>query len=157
MFQTRFPTAHHFTVSLFGCQYHGTTPDESKLALITKLDGLLNDGAVNVEALEQNDLPSKLWMSHWKSPQDFKAWWESPDVVSFWAALPDDAGFWRETVSLPATRSMYMANKKTPHGLGHCGELMPLTEKMGYWGAYRSRRMSPNLSPSLLLRDAEIF
>ncbi|KAK8018561.1 hypothetical protein PG991_007751 [Apiospora marii] len=69
---------------------------------------------------------------------DFKAWWESPDVISFWASLPDDAGFWRETVSLPATRAMYMCNKETPQGFGHCGELIPLTEKMGYWGAYRS-------------------
>ncbi|KAK7992955.1 Phenylacetaldoxime dehydratase [Apiospora saccharicola] len=125
MFHARFPIAHHFTASLFGCQYHGPSPDEPKLSLIRKFDGLLRDGAIHVEAFEQNDLPSQVWMSHWKSPQDFKAWWESSDVVSFWAALPDDAGFWRETVSLPATRSMYMANKETPHGFGNCGELTP--------------------------------
>ena len=149
MLRSRFPTTHHFTVSLFGCQYHGPSPEEPKLALIDKFGGLIKSGAIGVEEFEQNDLPSKVWMSHWKSPQDFKAWWESPDVVSFWAALPENAGFWRETVSLPATRAMYMSNKEAPQGFGHCGELLPLTEKMGYWGAYRSRRMSPSISPVL--------
>ncbi|KAK8085189.1 hypothetical protein PG997_006460 [Apiospora hydei] len=138
MLRTRFPTAHHFTVSLFGCQYHAPSPDVSKRALIQKFDKLVKDGALHVEKLEQNDLPSKVWTSHWKSPQHFKAWWERPEVAEFWAALPDDAGFWRETVSLPATRAMYESNGRDPHGSAHCGELIPLTEKMGCWGAYRS-------------------
>ncbi|KAK8069264.1 hypothetical protein PG994_005880 [Apiospora phragmitis] len=109
MFRTRFPTAHHFTASLFGCQYHRPSPDESRLALIEAFDRLVKDGAVYVEELEQTDLPSKVWVGHWKSPQDFKAW------------------------------AMYESNGKSPHGFGHCGELTTLTEKTGYWGAYRSR------------------
>ncbi|KAK6854106.1 hypothetical protein PG995_009199 [Apiospora arundinis] len=145
MLRTRFPTAHHFTVSLFGCQYHGLSPDDSKLALIAEFDRLVKNGAAaHVEELEQNDLPSKVWMSHWRSPQAFKAWWESPAVVAFWTALADDAGFWRETISLPATRAMYQSNGEKPHGFGHCGELIPLTERTGYWGAYRSRMTQAN-------------
>ncbi|KAK8120817.1 heme-containing dehydratase protein [Apiospora kogelbergensis] len=34
---------------------------------------------------------------------------------------------------------MYESNGEKPQGFGHCGELIPLTEKTGYWGAYRSR------------------
>ncbi|KAF6823984.1 phenylacetaldoxime dehydratase [Colletotrichum musicola] len=143
MLRSRFPTAHHFTVSLFGCQYHAETPSEDKLARIKTFDGLIRGAAIHVEELEQNDLPSKVWMSYWKSPQAFKSWWESSETAAFWASLPEDAGFWRETVSLPATRSMYESNKEAPSGFGHCGELIPLTEKTGYWGAYRSR-MTPD-------------
>ncbi|KAK6211163.1 hypothetical protein QIS74_10427 [Colletotrichum tabaci] len=139
MLRSRFPTAHHFTVSLFGCQYHADSPSPEKLALINKFDGLIKAAAIHVEELEQNDLPSKIWMSYWKTPQLFKAWWESPETSAFWSSLPEDAGFWRETVSLPATRSMYETNKPIPSGFGHCGEPIPLTEKTGYWGAYRSR------------------
>ncbi|GKT85859.1 phenylacetaldoxime dehydratase [Colletotrichum tofieldiae] len=139
MLRSRFPTAHHFTVSLFGCQYHADSPSPERLALINKFDGLIKAAAIHVEELEQNDLPSKVWMSYWKSPQAFKAWWESPETSTFWSTLPENAGFWRETVSLPATRSMYETNKPIPSGFGHCGEPIPLTEKTGYWGAYRSR------------------
>lgn len=142
MLRSRFPTAHHFTVSLFGCQYHADSPSADKLDLINKFDSLIKHSAIHVEELEQNDLPSKIWMSYWKSPQAFKTWWESPETSAFWSSLPDNAGFWRETVSLPATRSMYESNKEKPSGFGHCGELIPLTEKTGYWGAYRSR-MTP--------------
>ncbi|KAK1723618.1 hypothetical protein CaCOL14_007228 [Colletotrichum acutatum] len=143
MLRSRFPSAHHFTVSIFGCQYHADSPSPEKLALINTFDGLIKAAAIHVEELEQNDLPSKVWMSYWKSPQVFKAWWESPETSAFWAALPENAGFWRETVSLPATRSMYESNKEKPSGFGHCGELIPLTSKTGYWGAYRSR-MTPD-------------
>ncbi|KAH7124408.1 heme-containing dehydratase protein [Dactylonectria macrodidyma] len=142
MLRSRFPTAHHFTVSLFGCQYHADEPDANKLDLINRFGALVNNGAIYVEDLEQNDLPSKIWMSYWASPQSFKAWWERSDTRSFWTSLPDNAGFWRETVSLPATRAMYESNKEKPSGFAHCGEIIPLTEKTGYWGAYRSR-MTP--------------
>ncbi|KAH7175270.1 heme-containing dehydratase protein [Dactylonectria macrodidyma] len=143
MLRSRFPTAHHFTVSIFGCQYHAESPSSSKLGLINKFDNLIKNAAIGVEVLEQNDIPTKIWMSYWASPQSFKTWWESDGTTSFWASLPDDAGFWRETFSLPATRSMYESNKAKPSGFGHCGEAIPLTEKTGYWGAYRSR-MTPD-------------
>ncbi|KAH6884119.1 heme-containing dehydratase protein [Thelonectria olida] len=139
MLRSRFPTAHHFTVTIFGCQYHADSPSVTKLKLINKLEDLIGGAALHVEELEQNDLPSKIWMSYWTSPQSFKAWWQSSSVILFWNALPDDAGFWRETISLPATRTMYESNKEKPSGFGHCGESIPLTEKSGYWGAYRSR------------------
>lgn len=140
LFRVKFPTAHHFTVSIFGCQYHADNPSETKLALINSFDSLIRAVAIHVEEFEQNDLPTKIWMSYWASPQTFKDWWESSDVASFRAALADDAGFWRETVSLPATRAMHQAVfNDRQDGFGHCGDLVPLTERMGYWGAYRSR------------------
>lgn len=140
MQRAQFPEAHHFTVSIFGCQYHDESPSESKLALIDAFQRLVQPAAIHVEEFEQNDLPTKIWMSYWASPQAFKDWWHSADVTSFWRALPDDAGFWRETVDLPAARAMHQAvfdDRKD--GFGHCGNLCPLTDKMGYWGAYRSR------------------
>lgn len=143
MLRSRFPTAHHFTVSLFGCQYQAESPSAAKLDLINKFEGLIKDAALHVDEFEQNDLPSKIWMSYWSSPQSFKSWWTSNDTLSFWDSLPDDAGFWRETISLPATRAMYESNAEQPSGFGHCGEPVPLTEKTGYWGAYRSR-MTPD-------------
>lgn len=143
MLRARFPTSHHFTVSIFGCQYHADRPDDAKLAAMAEFTSLIQPAAIHVEELEQNDLPSKIWTSYWASPQAFKAWWESPATSAFWAALPLDAGFWRETVSLPATRAMYESNKPQPSGFGHCGEHIPLTAKSGYWGAYRSR-MTPD-------------
>ncbi|KAJ3537844.1 hypothetical protein NM208_g6152 [Fusarium decemcellulare] len=143
MLRSRFPTAHHFTVSVFGCQYHADTPSTDKLRRINNFDGLIRGAAIHVEELEQNDLPSKVWMTYWPSPQAFKEWWDSDDIMSFWNSLPNDAGFWRETFSLPATRAMYESNGENPSGFGHCGESIPLTEKTGYWGAYRSR-MTPD-------------
>ncbi|KAI5457376.1 heme-containing dehydratase protein [Mariannaea sp. PMI_226] len=143
MLRVKFPTAHHFTVALFGCQYHAESPSQGKLELINTFQSLLKSAAIGVEELEQNDQLSKLWLSYWESPQTFKAWWESADIASFWSSLPDDAGFWRETISLPATRAIYQTNKgDPPAGFAHCGELIPLTSKSGYWGAYRSR-MTP--------------
>ncbi|KAF4990501.1 hypothetical protein FGRMN_8432 [Fusarium graminum] len=124
MLRARFPTSHHFTLSIFGCQYHAQTPDATKSQLIDTFDSLISDVAIRVELLEQNDIPSKIWMTYWKSPQSFKQWWES---------------FWRETFNLPATRAMYEGTGRDPAGFGHCGRLVPLTEKTGYWGAYRSR------------------
>ncbi|KAF5664963.1 phenylacetaldoxime dehydratase [Fusarium heterosporum] len=143
MLRARFPTSHHFTLSIFGCQYHAEAPDVTKSQLIETFDNLLNDVAIRVEHLEQNDIPSKIWMTYWKSPQSFKQWWESDKTSSFWVSLPEDAGFWRETFNLPATRAMYEGTGRDPVGFGHCGRLLPLTEKTGYWGAYRSR-MTPD-------------
>ncbi|KAH6657828.1 heme-containing dehydratase protein [Truncatella angustata] len=143
MLRAKFPTKHHFTISIFGCQYHAQAPNAQKADLVQKFDVLVRQQAIAVEELEQNDIPSKIWMSYWESPQTFKSWWESADVKSFWNDLSDDAGFWRETVSLPATRSMFETNKDEPVGFGHCGKLIPLTAKHGYWGSYRSR-MTPN-------------
>lgn len=140
LFRVKFPTEHHFTVSVFGCQYHADSPSDQKLTLIDSFEKLIKPAAIHVDEFEQNDLPTKIWMSYWATPQDFKAWWESPDVTSFWESLPEDAGFWRETVSLPATRAMHQAVfGDRQDGFGYCGNLVPLTERMGYWGAYRSR------------------
>lgn len=141
LFRAKFLTAHHFTVSLFGCQYHADTPSPDKLALIDAFNNIIRPAAIHTEELEQSDVPTKVWMSHWASPQTFKSWWESPEVSAFWASLPDDAGFWRETVSLPATRAMHQAVAEDQRdGFGHCSErIVPLTERIGYWGAYRSR------------------
>ncbi|KAM0187194.1 hypothetical protein ACHAPA_008195 [Fusarium lateritium] len=145
MFRSRFPTSHHFTISIFGCQYHAETPSAATSKLITNFDNLIKDAAIHVEHLEQNDVPSKIWMSYWESPQSFKSWWEKDDMKSFWTSLPDDAGFWRETISLPATRAMYEGTAERQAGFGNCGKLIPLTEKTGYWGAYRSR-MTPDFA-----------
>lgn len=139
LLRAKFPTAHHFTISLFGCQYHADNPSDAKVALIDAFDKLIRPAAIHVEEFEQNDLPTKVWMSYWASPQAFKTWWESPEVSAFWASLSDDSGFWRETVSLPATRAMHEAIFEKKDGFGHCGELEPLTQRSGYWGAYRSR------------------
>lgn len=147
LFRAKFPTAHHFTVSLFGCQYHAAAPSPDKLRLIDAFGRLLRgSAALAVEELEQSgggDAPTRVWMSHWASPQAFRAWWESPEVSAFWAALPHDGapGFWRETVSLPATRAMYQGVAADQRdGFAHCAErIVPLTERIGYWGAYRSR------------------
>ncbi|RGP76005.1 phenylacetaldoxime dehydratase [Fusarium sporotrichioides] len=144
MLRAHFPTAHHFTVSVFGCQYHAEAPSDAKSKLIERFDGLIDPAAIHVEHMEQNDIPSKVWMSYWESPQKFKQWWENDETSSFWASLPEDAGFWRETFSLPATRAMYEGTGKGSWGFGHCGKtLLPLTTKTGYWGAYRSR-MTPD-------------
>lgn len=138
--RAKLPTAHHFTVSVFGCQFHAKSPSAGKLALIDAFQALIRPAAVYVDEYEQNDVPTRIWMSYWTSPQDFKKWWESPAVLSFWSSLPDDAGFWRETVNLPATRAMHQTVfNDRKDGFGHCGDLIPLTERMGYWGAYRSR------------------
>lgn len=138
--RAKFLEAHHFTVSVFGIQYHADIPSASKIAAIGSFQDLIRPFAIHVEEFEQNDLPTKILMTYWASPQTFKAWWESADVKSFWQSLPDDAGFWRETVNLPATRAMHQAAvDDRKDGFGHCGNLCPLTEKMGYWGAYRSR------------------
>ncbi|KPA38463.1 phenylacetaldoxime dehydratase [Fusarium langsethiae] len=144
MLRAHFPTAHHFTVSVFGCQYHAEAPSDAKSKLIERFDGLIDPAAIHVEHMEQNDIPSKIWMSYWESPQKFKQWWENDETSSFWASLPEDAGFWRETFSLPATRAIYEGTSKGSWGFGHCGKvLLPLTTKTGYWGAYRSR-MTPD-------------
>lgn len=140
--RAKFPAAHHFTVSVFGCQYHADNPSQSKLALIESFQRRIRPVAIHVDELEQNDLPTKIWMSYWESPQAFKKWWESADTTSFWTSLPNDAGFWRETVSLPATRAMHQVvtfDDRGKEGFGHCGDLLPLTSKMGHWGAYRTR------------------
>ncbi|KAF5635843.1 phenylacetaldoxime dehydratase [Fusarium sp. NRRL 52700] len=126
MLRPRFSAAHHFTLGIFGCQYHADTPSTEKLVLIEKFDNLIEDTSVPVERLEQNNIPSR-------------SWWESDATKSFWVSLPDDAGFWRESVCLPPTRATHECTGKDPVGFGHCGELVPLTEKTGYWGAYRSR------------------
>lgn len=144
LFRTKFPSAHHFTISIFGCQYHAATPSNAKLAQIEAFDHLLlhlPSGPLHVDTFEQNDLPTKIWLTYWTSPQAFQAWFTTPAVAAFWAALPAaDAGFWRETVSLPATRAMHQAVRDDrADGFGHCGEMVPLTSRMGYWGAYRSR------------------
>ncbi|SCO24431.1 unnamed protein product [Fusarium fujikuroi] len=140
MFRARFPTAHHWTVSLFGCQYHGGLLSHARQQLVDAFDSLIKSDALHVVELEQTDIPSKVWLSYWGSPQSFKSWWESPRVVSFWINLPsNNAGFWRETVSLPATRSIYESNQDRTSGSSFCAEVLPLPEKTGYWGAYHSR------------------
>ncbi|EOD46993.1 putative aldoxime dehydratase protein [Neofusicoccum parvum UCRNP2] len=78
-------------------------------------------------------------MSYWKSPNDYQQWWDGEKVSQFWASLPADAGFWREKLSLASTRAMFETNKNTPNGFAHAGSLVDLTEKTGYWGAYRDR------------------
>lgn len=143
MFQAKIPEEHPFVLSLFGCQYHGSSPSPTKAELITTFDKLLKGPAVYVETLEQDGAPgssSRVWMSYWKSPTDYQQWWTSLEVSRFWASLPaDTAGFWRETMHLSYRRSMFESNKPVPNGLAHVGTIAPLTEKTGYWGAYRDR------------------
>ncbi|KAH7058676.1 heme-containing dehydratase protein [Macrophomina phaseolina] len=144
MFRCEVSKAHPFILSLFGCQYHSPQPDAKKTALIQNFDRLLDRAAAHVETLEQNEPTppvgaSRVWMSYWKCPEDYQRWWSSLEVSDFWNSLPDDAGFWREKLSLPHSRVMFESNKNTHNGYSHVGALVPLTEKTGYWGAYRDR------------------
>lgn len=144
MFRCEVAKAHPFILSLFGCQYHGPHPDSDKTSLINNFDKLLRPFAAHVETLEE-DCPNpalgalRVWMSYWKSPSEYEKWWSSPEVSEFWKSLPDNAGFWREKLALSHTRAMFETNKDTPNGYAHVGTLTSLTEKTGYWGAYRDR------------------
>ncbi|KAF4540722.1 uncharacterized protein LTHEOB_664 [Lasiodiplodia theobromae] len=147
MLRAQIPEAHPFVLSLFGCQYHAESPSPTKAELITTFTNLLkaSSSVAHIESLEQHGAlsspgTSRVWMTYWRTPADFQQWWSSGPVSSFWAALPDDsAGFWRETLQLSHRRSMFETNKPVANGLAHVGQLAPLTEKTGYWGAYRDR------------------
>lgn len=133
-----------FNISTFGVQYHGTTPSEAKAALIQKFEPMLKESAVFVEDLYHDDTErglgnSRVWISYWKSPEDFRKWWESPETKQFWASLPEDAGFWRESMRFSSKRFVTEMSQDIPSGVGHLGPLEPLTEKTGYWGALRDR------------------
>lgn len=133
-----------FTISVFGAQYHGDSLSESKATLIQKFEILVKASAVFVEELLQDDSERKLglsriWISYWKSPDDYQRWWSSQEVLQFWSSLPDDAGFWRERLHFSSTRFVTEMSQDIPSGVGHLGPLVPLTEKTGYWGALRDR------------------
>lgn len=133
-----------FTISTFGAQYHGNSPSESQAALIQRFETYLKASAVFVEDLVQDDTErglglSRIWISYWKSPEDYQKWWESPDIKHFWSSLPDDVGFWRERLNFSKTRFVTEMSQDIPSGVGHLGPLAPLTEKTGYWGALRDR------------------
>ncbi|KAK9238151.1 aldoxime dehydratase [Lipomyces kononenkoae] len=133
-----------FTISIFGAQYHGTSPPPPKAILIRTFEASLKASAVFVEELIQDDSErglglSRIWVSYWKSPDDYYQWWESQEVSQFWSSLPDDAGFWRERMHFSKTRFVTEMSQDIPSGVGHLGPLEPLTEKTGYWGALRDR------------------
>lgn len=144
-----------FAISLFGAQYHGSSLSESRAALIQQFETLLDESAVFVEKLIHDDSErgmglSRIWVSYWKSPHDYQRWWDEPDTAMFWAALPDDAGFWRETMRFYSTRFVTEQSQETPAGVGHLGQLVPLTEKTGYWGALRDRIQESTTQNKLL-------
>jgi hypothetical protein len=133
-----------FAVSIFGAQYHVAELSEPKASLIGLFDNLLVEQAAYVDRLVHDDTErglglSRVWISYWKSPTDFKAWFECAEVKKFWTSLPVDAGFWRETLHFSPSRFLNEVTQDTPSGVGNLGPLSPLTEKSGYWGAYRDR------------------
>ncbi|KAH0153389.1 hypothetical protein KCU67_g9486, partial [Aureobasidium melanogenum] len=136
-----------FTISMFGAQFHKNTtssPQADDRAQI--FDLLLVTGACYVDKTIHDDNErglgrSRVWISYWRSPEEFKRWFSSPEVSAFWKSLPDDAGFWRETLNFPSTRFINEVTQDIPSGVGNIStkSLAPLTEKSGYWGAYRDR------------------
>lgn len=130
----------HFTIAIFGAQYHGN----SKETLIKTFGELLKCSAKYVDEVVHDDSErglglSRVWISYWPSPESYQQWWTSDSVSRLWISLPDDAGFWRETLQFQATRFLNEVTQDIPSGVGHLGPLSPLTEKSGYWGAYRDR------------------
>lgn len=133
-----------YVISLFGIQYHGDAPSESKKALISTFDDLITEAADHLETLEHdgphpNEGKSRAWIGYWKSPADYSKWWKAKKTVEFWASLPDDAGAWREIITITATRSMFGSVQDVVSGLAHIGQLVPNKDKFGYWGCYRDR------------------
>lgn len=135
-----------FTISIFGAQYHGNTISELQAKRVQSFDLLLTAGATYVDKTIHDDSErglgcSRVWISYWKSPAEFKHWFSTPEATEFWDALPDDAGFWRETLNFPSTRFINEVTQDIPSGVGNVSTkpLAPLTEKSGYWGAYRDR------------------
>ncbi|PSN73809.1 hypothetical protein BS50DRAFT_566743 [Corynespora cassiicola Philippines] len=132
-----------FIISIFGAQYDGSTPAGQKAKLITEFDSLIRVSATHldpyIEKPSEQGPSSRIWVSYWKSPVDFREWWASTNIATFWNVLPDDAGFWRETMQFFSSRFLNEVTQELPSGVGHLGPLSPLTEKSGYWGAYRDR------------------
>ncbi|GIZ37912.1 hypothetical protein CKM354_000134100 [Cercospora kikuchii] len=133
-----------FTVSIFGAQYHGTELSVTKALLIDPFDKLLSPHATHVDRVVHDDTErslglTRVWISYWTSPSDFQDWFHCTDVETFWSTLPSDAGFWRETLHFSHDRFLNEVTQEQPCGVGHLGPLGPLTEKSGYWGAYRDR------------------
>ena len=134
----------HFTIGIFGAQYHGQIPSEKKDFAIKTFGDLLKASAQYVDEAVHDDSErgaglSRIWISYWRSPEAYRQWWMSEKTKQFWASLPEDAGFWRETLEFPSTRFLDMVTQDIPIGVAKLGPLSPLTEKSGYWGAYRDR------------------
>lgn len=130
-----------FTISIFGAQYHGNTISKPQADRVQSFDFLLTTGAAHVDKTLHDDSErgmgcSRVWISYWKSPVEFKNWFAIPEVAGFWSSIPDDAGFWRETLNFPSTRFINEVTQDIPSGCGTVSTkpLAPLTEKSGYWG-----------------------
>lgn len=135
-----------FTISIFGAQYHGNTPSKPQSERVHSFESLLTASATYVDKTIHDDSErdlghSRVWISYWQSPAEFKDWFSTSELAAFWSSLPDDAGFWRETLNFPKTRFINEVTQNIPSGIGHVSTkpLAPLTEKSGYWGAYRDR------------------
>ncbi|KAG9518378.1 hypothetical protein KCU93_g8442, partial [Aureobasidium melanogenum] len=135
-----------FTISIFGAQFHKNTTSSPQADRAQIFDLLLVTGACYVDKTIHDDNErglgrSRVWISYWRSPEEFKRWFSSPEVSAFWKSLPDDADFWRETLNFPSTRFINEVTQDIPSGVGNIStkSLAPLTEKSGYWGAYRDR------------------
>jgi len=140
MFKAKVPAEEPFAVSLFGCQ----NIDLHTSSLVQAFDALIKGrrcarrgpGARHLGPRRgaREDLDRVLAVAR-RVPDVV----HGPAVAAFWAALPDDAGWFREVFSLPAARVMFMTATHEPNGFAHLGDLVPLTEKFGYWGSYRER------------------
>lgn len=144
MYKAIIPLKTSHVYSLFGVQYGGDSIPESKIPLMAAFDKLIKDAAVYVEVMEQkgpndDEGTSRVWLGYWHSPEQYAQWWNSAETSSFWKSLPDDAGVWREVFSLPKSRTQSSATSKCPMGVAHLGEVVPRTDKTGYWGCYRDR------------------
>ena len=133
----------HFTISIFGAQYHGEAPSAEKQQHIDNFVGLLSAAKYFDDVIHDDNERglgiSRVWISYWLSPEAFAKWWTSEEVVAFWGALPEDVGFWRETMHFPTTRFLNEVSQEIPSGVSHLGPIVPITEKTCYWGAYRDR------------------
>ncbi|KAJ9639768.1 hypothetical protein H2204_003561 [Knufia peltigerae] len=134
----------HFVVGIFGTQYHEVLPSETKSSLVKSFGDSIKAAAKYVDEVVHDDSErgvglSRVWISYWSSQGDYKQWWNSGTVTRFWASLTDDAGFWREVLHFRSTRFLNEVTQNVPSGASNLGPLSPLTEKSGYWGAYRDR------------------
>lgn len=133
-----------FTIGIFGAQYRGEAPSPATASLIKYFGDLLKTAAQYVDEVVHDDSErgvgsSRVWISYWPTQEKYFQWWRSAPVTEFWSSLSEDAGFWREALQFPSTRFINEVTQDIPSGVSNLGPLKPLTEKSGYWGAYRDR------------------
>ncbi|KAL3419468.1 hypothetical protein PVAG01_09690 [Phlyctema vagabunda] len=143
MYKTALPDS-PFVYNIFGVQYPEAAPGEEKQTLINTFDELITSSdATKIERLVEDTVAggqSRIWFAYWKSRDSYRSWWQSADVFQFWTSLTDDAGMWREVFAVPKGRAQNAVTQEVTEGLVSVGKnLIPYTDKTGYWGCYRDR------------------